>query len=228
VKKVAFKRFLFVFVISIAVIGLLGTYFFYSKYQQSLQTPKAVQVKETDELLRKVSKHIILPSDTPTIATVTDVKKLKDQTFFAHAKDGDKVLIYTNERKAILYNPTLDRIVEVGPLNITSGTNTGTQTNTATAKTPLRLAIYNGTVASGSAKRFEAYVQSKINNVDIVVLKQAKKLTYTDTLVIDLTKENTDFVNKAADMLNGQVTSLPVGEIRPNADILIIMGKTLY
>jgi hypothetical protein len=34
------------------------------------------------------------------------------------AKKGDKVLIYTNAKKAILYDPELNKIVNVAPLNI--------------------------------------------------------------------------------------------------------------
>ena len=78
----------------------------------------AVQA-ETDALVAAVGKLISLPTDeTPTIATVTDVSKVKDQPFFKNAVNGDKVLIYTKAQKAILYDPTANKIVEVGAVNI--------------------------------------------------------------------------------------------------------------
>lgn len=74
---------------------------------------------EASMLISQVGKLIDLPKDeTPTIATITDISKLKDQPFFANAKNGDKVLIYTNAKKAILYRPSENRIIEVGAVNI--------------------------------------------------------------------------------------------------------------
>lgn len=83
------------------------------------QDPQKVAQQETQALLDRVGNLIVLPEgETPTIATVSDPEKLKNQPFFAKAKVGDKVLIYTNARKAILYDPVADRILEVAPINI--------------------------------------------------------------------------------------------------------------
>ena len=59
------------------------------------------------------------------MATVSDPEKLKDQPFFAKAQKGDKVLIYSNSQKAILYSPTEDKIVEVAPINSSAGVPQG-------------------------------------------------------------------------------------------------------
>ena len=56
--------------------------------------------------------------EDPTVATVVDPERLRDQPFFANAKQGDKVLIYTNAKKAILYSPESNKIIEVAPVNI--------------------------------------------------------------------------------------------------------------
>lgn len=78
---------------------------------------------EVDALIAQVGKLIALPTDEkPTVATVTDIDKVKDQIFFKNAKNGDKVLIYTKAQKAILYNPTENKIVEVGAVNINNQT----------------------------------------------------------------------------------------------------------
>lgn len=99
---------------------VLGVYY-YNQYQttdtirKNLNTPVD---KETVDLLSKVGKLMLLPKDeVPTIATVTDVSKLQTQAFFKHATNGDKVLIYVKEKKAILYSPTLNLIVDVAPVN---------------------------------------------------------------------------------------------------------------
>lgn len=79
-----------------------------------------VQVQaEVDRLVSEVGSLIALPSDEkPTVATITDIEKLKDQPFFKNAKNEDKVLIYTNAKKAILYRASEKRIIEVGAVNI--------------------------------------------------------------------------------------------------------------
>jgi len=38
---------------------------------------------------------------------------LADQGFFKSAENGDKVLIFVNAGKAILYRPTLNKVVDV-------------------------------------------------------------------------------------------------------------------
>ncbi|MBY0539793.1 hypothetical protein K2P56_05215 [Patescibacteria group bacterium] len=83
---------------------------------------KAVAENELKDVVAKVGKLMVLPEgETPTLATVADPEKLKDQKFFTNAKTGDKVLIYATSQKAILYSPSLNKIVEVAPVNLGTG-----------------------------------------------------------------------------------------------------------
>lgn len=105
----------------IVILVVLGgtTYYFVNRYSQLKKDPQQAVRQQTQVLVDKIAKLIVLPQgEEPTIATVTDPDQLKDQPFFANAQKGDIVLIYTNARKAILYNPTENKIVEVAPLNI--------------------------------------------------------------------------------------------------------------
>lgn len=87
-----------------------------SQSAQEAATPDEVE-KEVEDIITLVSKHIVLPeSEVPTIATVTEPEKLQDQPFFAHAKTGYKVLLYTGAKKAYLYDPEKDILVEVAPI----------------------------------------------------------------------------------------------------------------
>lgn len=79
-------------------------------------TTQDAQAKEVARVLRSVSAHIMLPDgQEPAILTVENPEELaKDQQFFAGASKGDKLIIYPN--RAILYNPTKDILINVGPV----------------------------------------------------------------------------------------------------------------
>lgn len=112
-------------VLLLAALGAAG--YFYNQYDTLKKNPNKVAQDETKATIDAVGKLMILPSgESPTVATVTDPSKLKDQAFFANAQTGDKVLIYTNAKKAILYNPSGNKIVEVAPINIGNTANTNT------------------------------------------------------------------------------------------------------
>jgi hypothetical protein len=91
--------------------------------------------KQAEEIVNKVSKLTTLPKgETPTIANVTDAAAAKKQSaFFADAKNGDKVLVYVNGGQAILYRPSTNKIILVGPL--TNGSTANTKSSTSTSST---------------------------------------------------------------------------------------------
>lgn len=106
--------------LTITLILFMGATFFLYKYNYlSINSKTKNETTEALELSKKVGKLIVLPGDeVPTIATVTDPEKLKDQTFFAKAKKGDKVLIFSKAKQAILYDPVINKIITMAPLNI--------------------------------------------------------------------------------------------------------------
>lgn len=107
------------------VIGLLivggGGYFYYQSQKSQTQNPAQGSQEEVKKLVLEVGKLMELPpGETPTVATVTDITKLQSQPFFAMAKNGDKVLIYQNSQRAILYDPQAKKIINVAPINVGS------------------------------------------------------------------------------------------------------------
>lgn len=55
--------------------------------------------------------------EEPVLATVTDHAALQT-AFLREAQDGDKILIYEKARKVIIYRPSIDRIIDVGPVEL--------------------------------------------------------------------------------------------------------------
>jgi hypothetical protein len=145
------KQLILWLVIAILLIVAFGTAAYYVKrYHESQQQVKklssssqqAVQ-DQNQQLINKIGKLTPLPTgETPTVATVTDITKLKDQPFFANAVNGDKVLIYTQAKKAYLYRPSTNKLINIAPVNIGSDQTSGTSstptksTTSPTKKTP--------------------------------------------------------------------------------------------
>ncbi len=105
----------------ITILALGSTYYFFNQYQEAqklLKDPSAISRKQGDEIKAKLSKLIVLPDEAPTIATITDIKQLDKQPFFKNAQNGDKLIIFPKARKAILWRPSSNLIIETAPVNI--------------------------------------------------------------------------------------------------------------
>lgn len=112
-------RLMILVLVILAIAGVAATLYYRTRLEKLRQDPNQVALKETEDILAKVGKLIVLPEgERPTIATISDPELLKDQPFFAHAKKGDKVLIYTIAKKGILYDPVANKILEVAPINL--------------------------------------------------------------------------------------------------------------
>ena len=98
------------------ILGLAGSAIYLLKQNRN---PEQVAEAEIQALLVEVGKLIVLPEgEQPIVATVSDLERLSGQPFFEEAKKGDRVLIYMNAKKAILYDPVAKRIVAIAPLNL--------------------------------------------------------------------------------------------------------------
>lgn len=133
----------------IVLVLLVGGGLGYQKYaslkqeNQRLSNPEATAEEEANLIKGEVAQLIELPNETPTIATVIDVEKLRSQPFFASAQNGDRVLLFSQAKKAILYRPSTKKLVEVAPINLgdtgvagTSTTQPSRTTTTPTATAP--------------------------------------------------------------------------------------------
>lgn len=209
----------------IAVVLFIGAastagyfYYQYQTSQQKLNNPNKVAQEETQALIDKMSKIIDLPkadikNGEPTLATVLDKSKLKDQPFFTNAENGDKVLIYTKAKKAFLYRPSTGKVINVAPVNIGAGQE-------------VKLAMRNGTTTSDLGTKVGQTVKDKFPSATITSTENASRNNYTKTIVIDLTGQNNDAAATLAQSINAEVGQLPSGEPKPdNADLMVIIGS---
>lgn len=66
-----------------------------------------------NDLIKKLGKHIFLPTGKVTVTTVVDAEALRKDNpiFYQYAKKGDRVVVYPTQ--AILYDPVLDMVLDV-------------------------------------------------------------------------------------------------------------------
>ena len=135
IKKISWKVWV---VIAAAIILIAGIGWFAYDYSQvrkeneRLSDPQLAAQDATKALVEAVGRLTDLPQgETPTIATVSDVSKLQNQAFFAKAQNGDKVLIYTQAKRAILYRPSTNKVIEIAPVNLGSS-NSNSSNNSDT------------------------------------------------------------------------------------------------
>ncbi|MFA5946464.1 MAG: hypothetical protein WC813_00380 [Patescibacteria group bacterium] len=87
------------------------------------------------ETLAAVGNLVELPQGVvPTIATVEDPEILKKQGLFPTALKGDMILVYPEEKKAILYRPSTNKVVEISVVSLVQEPQA--ETSPAPAPTP--------------------------------------------------------------------------------------------
>ncbi len=82
------------------------------------QLAKLNGASDAQNIVNQISRYMVLPDETPTLATVNDASKLKGQEFFANAQNGDKVLIFSNSGRALLYRPSSKKVIEYAKVDL--------------------------------------------------------------------------------------------------------------
>lgn len=73
-----------------------------------------------EEVLENVSSLVTdLPAEDPIIATIENAEAITSQdNFYTGSENGDKVLVYPNSNRAIIYRPSDNSIVKDGLVSI--------------------------------------------------------------------------------------------------------------
>ncbi|MFA5770627.1 MAG: LytR C-terminal domain-containing protein [Patescibacteria group bacterium] len=225
------KKYFLAILIALVLLSFSLTLYFYKKYQTAQKIlQKQLNPDEREKLIAQVGKLIELPKEEPTIANISDKEKLKDQSFFQNANNGDKVLIFTKAKKAILYRPSINKIIEVSQINLEASSSASVATPTSTPATPtitgnIKLAVYNGTKIKGLAAKKGDLITEKASNFEVVNIDNTVKDYYIN-MVVNLKKVSNNVIQQLNKIIPVKVVALPKGETAPaDADLLLIIGK---
>jgi len=212
----------FIFLVLIAIIAITG-YMYYQTRQQlkRLSTPegqRAVAQQEVKDIVGRLGKLTLLPSEDPVIATILDAKYLATQSaFYKDAQNGDKVVVYPKAQKAFIYSVDRNIIVNAGPLVIDQNQAQQQQ---------VKIEIRNGTTSTGAGVNLKQQLIAQGLNVTSV--GDALDKTYPQTMVIaNNANISKDSIAQFAQKIGAVVqTQLPPGEPTSKADIVIIIGAS--
>ncbi len=242
----------------VVITVLLAGYFGYDYYttQKELSEYKdnsdVVVLKEREDLLKALNKLVLLPEgEEPTIATITNAANLHNQKFFIRAENGDKVIIYPVTQRAILYRPSIKKIIESAPVSINDLEGVGQRADTKestpsnnvlgenteeTAKEepqapqePAKIAIYNGTLyVEGLATDVAYYIEGilGVDKVFVDIISNAEDI-YDETIIIDVSGKYIETVNELQTILSAKIEEKPEDVDYPAVDIIIIAGKDI-
>lgn len=219
-------------------IGTTGYFFF--QYQKALRNPDTSQ--ERSRLVERLSAVMELPeSETPTLATVTGQEKLIDELFLEQAESGDKVLLYTEARRALLYRPSTGKIVDIMVIEneesdeiIPTETHGESDAPAAAApipeestEGPIKVVLLNGSTRVGVTQGAEEKLLSAFPEGFVIVAKEkAAQNTYQGMLVVDMSGKSATKVAEVATTLGGAVGPLPASETRlEGVDMVILIGN---
>lgn len=212
--------------------ALCAAGYFYYQYQKS---PQVADAKEIVALKKTVGDFFMLPEgEEPTLATVTDKEKLVDQPFFSRAENGDKVLIYSNAGRAVLYRPSTHKIVDVTSVNVSPSIKEAEQNAPATESAvpasleedaAVTITLYNGSTKSGITTMVEQKIVATFPQATIAKKEAASQNTYKKTIVVDPNGQHTDLARRLAELLGGSVAAKPDAEVDAGTDLLVIVGS---
>lgn len=100
--------------IAFVIIAAIATAYF----TLGNKTPEEKAQEELAVAVAAVGELMILPEgDEPVLATVTNAESLtKQQAFFSGSVNGDQLLLFPKNMKAVIYSPSRGKIINAGPI----------------------------------------------------------------------------------------------------------------
>lgn len=213
-----FNRHTLVLRIIAAILLIVGILYWHAAY--TFIVYRDASQREAANLAYSIGKTVALPNnEVPGLATVTDSTKLNRGGVLAGAKNGDKVLLFYQNGRVVLYRPSVKKVIAVGPLVLDAS---------AAQVKGTRIVVRNGSGSDKAGSEVITLMKDRYSEASIADIEAASRSDYPTSIVIDLTTDGSkaQFVGAIAELLGIQKGIVPAGEVRPeNADILIIIGR---
>ena len=155
------------------------------------------------------------------VAIIDNADTLRSHPFFANVHDGDKLLIYKEDAKAVLFRPLTNEVIAFAPLDAVPSSS-----YEQIDGQPV-VALRNGMGTPYDMKTFEAELTYVAPESVVVDNENAGRGDFPKSLLIDVVGNKKEEAQALAYKLRLTLSELPAGEFRPPAgvDFLVILGK---
>lgn len=179
----------------------------------------------TSPLIMEVSQYVSVPSDEePTIATVTDITKLPNAPIFKNAVVGDKVIAYAIAKKIILYRPSEKKVIDQGSFDTYE--EVASPSASIIPQSVTQVVVLHEASKSAQLTSFENELGTE-PSIKVIDRQYQFKQQPTETLVVDITGQNSDLLRKIAVDFRLVASLWPEGEIKPlDADLVVLWKST--
>lgn len=202
----------------VLLAGSLGlAYYFYDQNQKArhfLANPELASEEEKKALLKTVGALIEMPNEAPNIITVQNKDDLVNQPFFKGVENGDKIIVFSGAKQAIVFRPSSGKIVKVGPVEVSQSDIKNFKIAVATAGDETK-----------AIDQVEKILKEQISNIEVLKAGFVLRNKYSQTLVVDIQGNKKTEAEQIARAVGGKVAVLPEGEKKPEADFLIILNS---
>jgi hypothetical protein len=224
------------------LILILGASNIYLLQKARHESPQPQTDREAREILEKISDYMVLPNESPAIATVADESKLQG-SFYARAQKGDKVIVFRQAQKAILYRPSDNKVIDFTSVHLTSmgldpssstatqqqeqvaGAETSGPTVQPTSAQPLTIDIYHSPSQESFLQVVEKELSEKISFDYVIDERKMTDEKLNEIIIVDLSKTHPEAAGHIARVLGGRVADLPPSSIQSDSDILIVIDN---
>ena len=109
-----------------AVVIVIGLLLLFLLPSGDIAKDGKITEREAQKVKTEIAKLINLPQEEPVMALVTNADQLiAEQPFYQGVTNGDVLVIYPQARKAVLFNPRTNKLVNVGPVNVGEASASG-------------------------------------------------------------------------------------------------------
>jgi hypothetical protein len=155
------------------------------------------------------------------VAIIDNADTLRSHPFFANVHNGDKLLIYKEDAKAVLFRPLTNEVIAFAPLDAVPSSS-----YEQIDGQPV-VALRNGMGTPYDMKTFEAELTYVAPDSVVVDNQNAGRGDFPKSFLIDVVGNKKEEAQALAYKLRLTLSELPAGEFRPPAgvDFLVILGK---
>lgn len=213
------------------VVALVLAGFFYFKWQElkqdGVEMTQEEARKEIGEIVKKIGRLVLLPEgEIPVLVKIEDKDKIsKNQNFFEKTENGDMMLVYKEAKKAYLYRPSEDKLINMAPVDI-QGDDVEVVRSAEVGDEVFDVVIRSSAQAAELSEEFSKILLEEFDDLRLMALEDAASDDYEISMLVVNIAGVEELADEIADRFGLQLLeSLPEGEVSSEGALVVILGN---